>query len=282
MKEPARDFRITAGAVQRAGGHPLCTWPWPWPAACWGWMLWPSRTCTVGQMSVSTSDMGEKKGSRMLRSWPWAYPWGRVLDPGKPTPAQGSAACSKVELLPLLLCSLSCTSVSSCSFPFFSGLQSGGSILLTAKYLGPAMKLKKDRLTGEKKGHLRDNLLPSLESHVCKWQFTEHQLCILMGGNPFQPKNNSKMAELFSACEEELKPRQKEVKESEDDDGPVFVGDGSHSKSAISNIWNTVNCSLYLRGIKKWSIQLRYYCCIQAYRSSLHEPSIKSGGRLPS
>lgn len=71
-----------------------------------------------------------------------------------------------------------------------------------------------------------------------------------MVGNPFQPKDNSKLAELFSACEEELKPRQKNVKEGEDDDGPVFVGEGSHSKSAISNIWNTVNCSLYLRGVK--------------------------------
>uniref|UniRef100_A0A8D0S1E0 Uncharacterized protein n=1 Tax=Sus scrofa TaxID=9823 RepID=A0A8D0S1E0_PIG len=32
------------------------------------------------------------------------------------------------------------------------------------------------------------------------------------------PKNNSKMAKLFMACEEELEPWQKEVKEYEDDD----------------------------------------------------------------
>lgn len=47
------------------------------------------------------------------------------------------------------------------------------------------------------------------------------------------------MAELFSACEEELKPQQKKVKEGEEDDGPIFVGEASHSKSAISDIWGT-------------------------------------------
>ncbi|XP_025853730.1 zinc finger protein 280D isoform X4 [Vulpes vulpes] len=60
-----------------------------------------------------------------------------------------------------------------------------------------------------------------------------------MGDNPFQPKNNSKMAELFMECEEEeLEPWQKKVKEVEDDDDdePIFVGEISSSKPAISSI----------------------------------------------
>ncbi|XP_003784423.1 zinc finger protein 280D isoform X1 [Otolemur garnettii] len=74
-----------------------------------------------------------------------------------------------------------------------------------------------------------------------------------MGDNPFQPKNNSKMAELFMECEEEeLEPWQKKVKEVEDDDDdePIFVGEISSSKPAISNILNRVNPSSYSRGLK--------------------------------
>uniref|UniRef100_UPI004038C855 zinc finger protein 280D-like n=1 Tax=Callospermophilus lateralis TaxID=76772 RepID=UPI004038C855 len=74
-----------------------------------------------------------------------------------------------------------------------------------------------------------------------------------MGENPFQPKDNLKMAELFIECEEEeLEPWQKKVKEVEDndDDEPIFVGEISSSKPAISNILNRVNPSSYSRGIK--------------------------------
>nr|XP_027781732.1 zinc finger protein 280D [Marmota flaviventris]XP_027781733.1 zinc finger protein 280D [Marmota flaviventris] len=74
-----------------------------------------------------------------------------------------------------------------------------------------------------------------------------------MGDNPFQPKDNFKMAELFMECEEEeLEPWQKKVKEVEDDDDdePIFVGEISSSKPAISNILNRVNPSSYSRGIK--------------------------------
>uniref|UniRef100_UPI004038AF66 zinc finger protein 280D-like n=1 Tax=Callospermophilus lateralis TaxID=76772 RepID=UPI004038AF66 len=48
--------------------------------------------------------------------------------------------------------------------------------------------------------------------------------------------NNLKMAELFMECEEELEPWQKKVKEVEDDDDdePIFVGEISSSKPAIS------------------------------------------------
>uniref|UniRef100_A0A8C0TZH8 Zinc finger protein 280D n=4 Tax=Canis lupus familiaris TaxID=9615 RepID=A0A8C0TZH8_CANLF len=78
-----------------------------------------------------------------------------------------------------------------------------------------------------------------------------------MGDNPFQPKNNSKMAELFMECEEEeLEPWQKKVKEVEDDDDdePIFVGEISSSKPAISNILNRVNPSSYSRGIKNGAL----------------------------
>ncbi|KAM5125226.1 zinc finger protein 280D-like [Callospermophilus lateralis] len=74
-----------------------------------------------------------------------------------------------------------------------------------------------------------------------------------MGKNPFQPKDNLKIAELFIECEEEeLEPWQKKVKEVEDndDDEPIFVGEISSSKPAISNILNRVNPSSYSRGIK--------------------------------
>ncbi|XP_016071441.1 PREDICTED: zinc finger protein 280C isoform X3 [Miniopterus natalensis] len=56
---------------------------------------------------------------------------------------------------------------------------------------------------------------------------------------PFQPKNNSKMAELFMECEEEeLEPWQKKVEENqdEDDDELIFVGEISSSKPAISSV----------------------------------------------
>ncbi|KAB1253455.1 Zinc finger protein 280C [Camelus dromedarius] len=56
--------------------------------------------------------------------------------------------------------------------------------------------------------------------------------------NPFQPKSNSKMAELFMECEEEeLEPWQKKVEEiqDEDDDELIFVGEISSSKPAISS-----------------------------------------------
>ncbi|XP_012584207.1 PREDICTED: zinc finger protein 280D isoform X2 [Condylura cristata] len=61
------------------------------------------------------------------------------------------------------------------------------------------------------------------------------------------------MAELFMECEEEeLEPWQKKVKEVEDDDDdePIFVGEITSSKPAISNILNRVNPSSYSRGIK--------------------------------
>ncbi|KAM5291675.1 zinc finger protein 280D [Ctenodactylus gundi] len=78
-----------------------------------------------------------------------------------------------------------------------------------------------------------------------------------MGDNPFQPKSNSKMAELFMECEEEeLEPWQKKVKEVEDDDDdePIFVGEIASSKPAISNILNRVNPSSYSRGIKNGAL----------------------------
>nr|XP_023472608.1 zinc finger protein 280D isoform X5 [Equus caballus] len=81
--------------------------------------------------------------------------------------------------------------------------------------------------------------------------------CNLMGDNLFQLKNNSKMAELFMECEEEeLEPWQKKVKEVEDDDDdePIFVGEISSSKPAISNILNRVNPSSYSRGIKNGAL----------------------------
>ncbi|XP_016071442.1 PREDICTED: zinc finger protein 280C isoform X4 [Miniopterus natalensis] len=70
---------------------------------------------------------------------------------------------------------------------------------------------------------------------------------------PFQPKNNSKMAELFMECEEEeLEPWQKKVEENqdEDDDELIFVGEISSSKPAISNILNRGNSSSSSKGIK--------------------------------
>ncbi|XP_004437407.2 PREDICTED: zinc finger protein 280C [Ceratotherium simum simum] len=71
--------------------------------------------------------------------------------------------------------------------------------------------------------------------------------------NPFQPKNNTKMAELFMECEEEeLEPWQKKVEEiqDEDDDELIFVGEISRSKPAISNILNRGNSSSSSKGIK--------------------------------
>uniref|UniRef100_A0A2K5EYK9 Zinc finger protein 280D n=1 Tax=Aotus nancymaae TaxID=37293 RepID=A0A2K5EYK9_AOTNA len=78
-----------------------------------------------------------------------------------------------------------------------------------------------------------------------------------MGDNPFQPKSDLKMAELFMECEEEeLEPWQKKVKEVEedDDDEPIFVGEISSSKPAISNILNRVNPSSYSRGLKNGAL----------------------------
>ncbi|KAM5240595.1 zinc finger protein 280D isoform 5-T14 [Hipposideros larvatus] len=83
-------------------------------------------------------------------------------------------------------------------------------------------------------GKVRYNLLHCLESH-----------------------DNSKMAELFMECEEEeLEPWQKKVKEVEDDDDdePIFVGEISSSKPAISNILNRVNPSSYSRGLKNGAL----------------------------
>ncbi|XP_032273573.1 zinc finger protein 280D isoform X4 [Phoca vitulina] len=83
-------------------------------------------------------------------------------------------------------------------------------------------------------GKLRYKLLFCLESH-----------------------DNSKMAELFMECEEEeLEPWQKKVKEVEDDDDdePIFVGEITSSKPAISNILNRVNPSSYSRGIKNGAL----------------------------
>ncbi|XP_016008269.2 zinc finger protein 280C isoform X1 [Rousettus aegyptiacus] len=70
---------------------------------------------------------------------------------------------------------------------------------------------------------------------------------------PFQPKNHSKMAELFMECEEEeLEPWQKKVEEiqDEEDDELIFVGEISSSKPAISNILNRGNASSSSKGIK--------------------------------
>ncbi|XP_068389076.1 zinc finger protein 280C isoform X1 [Eschrichtius robustus] len=64
--------------------------------------------------------------------------------------------------------------------------------------------------------------------------------------NPFQPKNNPKMAELFMECEEEeLEPWQKKVEgiQHEDDDELIFVGEIQSSKPAISSILNRDNPS---------------------------------------
>ncbi|XP_065268781.1 zinc finger protein 280D [Emys orbicularis] len=63
------------------------------------------------------------------------------------------------------------------------------------------------------------------------------------------------MAELFMECEEEeLEPWQKRVKEVEedddDDDEPIFIGEISSSKPAISNILNRVNLSSSRTGIQ--------------------------------
>ncbi|XP_063490809.1 zinc finger protein 280C isoform X2 [Symphalangus syndactylus] len=69
----------------------------------------------------------------------------------------------------------------------------------------------------------------------------------------FQPKNISKMAELFMECEEEeLEPWQKKVEETqdEDDDELIFVGEISSSKPAISNILNRGHSSSSSKGIK--------------------------------
>ncbi|XP_055986739.1 zinc finger protein 280D isoform X2 [Sorex fumeus] len=65
------------------------------------------------------------------------------------------------------------------------------------------------------------------------------------------------MAELFMECEEEeLEPWQKKVKEVEDDDDdePIFVGEITSSKPAISNILNRVNPSSYSRGIRNGAL----------------------------
>ncbi|KAB1277245.1 Zinc finger protein 280D [Camelus dromedarius] len=65
------------------------------------------------------------------------------------------------------------------------------------------------------------------------------------------------MAELFMECEEEeLEPWQKKVKEvdDDDDDEPIFVGEITSSKPAISNILNRVNPSSYSRGIKNGAL----------------------------
>ncbi|XP_059942703.1 zinc finger protein 280C isoform X2 [Mesoplodon densirostris] len=60
--------------------------------------------------------------------------------------------------------------------------------------------------------------------------------------NPFQPKNNSKMAELFMECEEEdLEPWQKTVVKTKDEDEEeevIFVGEVKPSRPATSNILN--------------------------------------------
>ncbi|XP_023574644.1 zinc finger protein 280C isoform X2 [Octodon degus] len=72
--------------------------------------------------------------------------------------------------------------------------------------------------------------------------------------NPFQQRNNSKMAELFMECEEEeLEPWQRKVEETQvedDDDELIFVGEISSSKPAISNILNRSNTSSTSKAIK--------------------------------
>ncbi|XP_008058045.1 zinc finger protein 280C [Carlito syrichta] len=69
--------------------------------------------------------------------------------------------------------------------------------------------------------------------------------------NPFRPKSNSKMAELFMECEEEeLEPWQKKADSQDEDDELIFVGEISSSKPAISNILNRGNSSSSSKGIK--------------------------------
>lgn len=104
-----------------------------------------------------------------------------------------------------------------------------------------------------------------------------------MGDNPFHPKSNSKMAELFMECEEEeLEPWQKKVKEVEDDDDdePIFVGEISSSKPAISNILNRVNPSSYSRGIKNGAlsrgITAAFKPTSQHYKSPTPNPVVAS------
>ncbi|XP_058906930.1 zinc finger protein 280C isoform X2 [Kogia breviceps] len=76
--------------------------------------------------------------------------------------------------------------------------------------------------------------------------------------SPFQPKNNSKMAELFMECEEEeLEPWQKKVEgiQDEDDDELIFVGEIQSSKPAISNILNRGNPSSSSKETKKETVR---------------------------
>ncbi|XP_043315167.1 zinc finger protein 280C isoform X5 [Cervus elaphus] len=73
----------------------------------------------------------------------------------------------------------------------------------------------------------------------------------------FQPKNNSRMAELFMECEEEeLEPWQKkiETKEEDDDDELIFVGAIPGSKSPVSNTVNRGNPSSSSKEIKNETV----------------------------
>ena len=72
----------------------------------------------------------------------------------------------------------------------------------TVKCLGPAIKLMKDSLIGEKDRKPWYNLLPCLESETLKGKFRERQFGTLT--TLFSQKLIRKMTELFTECEEEL------------------------------------------------------------------------------
>ncbi|CAI9181094.1 unnamed protein product [Rangifer tarandus platyrhynchus] len=71
----------------------------------------------------------------------------------------------------------------------------------------------------------------------------------------FQPKNKSKMEELFMECEEEeLEPSQKKVEAEEDDDELIFVGAVPGSKSSASNTVNRGSPSSSSKEIKNETV----------------------------
>ncbi|XP_037367842.1 zinc finger protein 280C [Talpa occidentalis] len=100
----------------------------------------------------------------------------------------------------------------------------------------------------------------------------------------FQPKSNSKMAELFMECEEEeLEPWQKKVEEiqDEDDDELIFVGEISSSKPAISNILNRGNPSSSSKGIKKETPNQGPTDAVKPASQHNKDPTSDTGATLP-
>lgn len=105
-----------------------------------------------------------------------------------------------------------------------------------------------------------------------------------MGDGFFQPKDNSKMAELFMECEEEeLEPWQKKVKEVEedDDDEPIFVAEIASSKPAISNILNRVNSSSHSRGIKNGALNRGFTTSFKPTNQRFTNPASNPVAALP-